>query len=66
MGTSVLKNTNLCEMHEDSCHLNFVPKRSVILVSVLFLRYDKTNFLTVVAIIRSSKNYVFLTIYQTL
>ena len=65
-GAPHLKNTNPCEIHEGSRQLNFVPTRSLILVSISFLRYEWSKVFTVAAISRSSKNYTFLNIYQTL
>ena len=65
-GAPHLKNTNPCEIHEGSRQLNFVPTRSLILVSISFLRYEWSKVFTVAAISKSSKNYTFLNIYQTL
>ena len=44
------------EIHEGSCQLNFIPKRSFILVSLIFLRYKLTKIFTAFAI--SLPNFV--------
>ena len=51
------KHTNLVnEIHEGSCQLNFIPKRSFILVSLIFLCCKLTKIFTAFAI--SLPNFV--------